>query len=238
MNVEIIPAYKDNYIYFLTCSKSGKTAVVDPGEAEPVIDYCRRHDVEIDAILITHHHWDHTNGIEALRDKFASKVYAPANEPRIEHVNVALEEGRSFKIGLMGFQVLETPGHTKSHICLYSESDRALFCGDTLFSIGCGRLFEGTAEQMFQSMQKIKSLPDDTSVYCGHEYTLANIQFAKTLDGSGQALVGYEEKVKAKLHAGQPSIPSMLEIEKQLNPFLTAADATELGRIREMKDNA
>jgi len=237
MKISILPAFEDNYIYILICEKTGKTAVVDPGDGDVVLRHCEEKDLKIDAILNTHHHWDHTDGNQKLIDRFECSLYAPTGEDRIKNVDHPLKQGDGFEIGEMSFKVIETPGHTKSHICYYSQSDKAIFCGDTLFSIGCGRLFEGTPKDMYLSMQKIAELPDETQVYCGHEYTLANIKFAKSLENPPSGLVEYEQEVKAKRAAGKPSLPSSLGIEKRLNPFLRAKTPDELAKVRQRKDN-
>ncbi len=237
LDIHIIPALSDNYIYVLQCSETGVSAVVDPGEAAPVIAFCEERDIQPDFILNTHHHWDHTNGNAELAERYNAKIIAPADEVRIENVAQAVREGDEIKIGQSIAKIIETPAHTKSHICFYFQNDKALFCGDTLFSIGCGRLFEGTADDMFRAMQKLKKLPDDTRVYCGHEYTLSNIKFAKTTMFSNDDLLAYEQSVQQKRDANLPSIPSLMEIEKKANPFMLAKTAEELADIRTAKDN-
>ncbi len=237
LDIHLIPVLQDNYVYVLVDQNTGVSAVVDPGEAKPVIDFLEAHNLKPSFILNTHHHWDHTNGNHALVEKYGCQIVAPAGEDRIDGAGQKVAEGYRIEIGDSIATVIETPAHTKTHICFYFEGDKALFCGDTLFSIGCGRLFEGSADDMFQAMQKLKALPDDTRVYCGHEYTEANIQFAKTVLENNDVLKSYEQEVKELRAKSLPSIPSKLEIEKKANPFMVAKTANELGHYRQLKDN-
>lgn len=237
LNIHQIPVLNDNYVYVLHCQESGAVAVIDPGETDPVIDFLEQHSLKPDYILNTHHHWDHTNGNEALRQKYGSQIIAPKNEARIDNVGQALGQGDHIKIGNAEAEIIATPAHTKTHICFYFQNDKAVFCGDTLFSIGCGRLFEGTAKDMFAAMQKLKNLPDDVRVYCGHEYTQSNIKFAKTVLPNNQALAEYSHKVDDLRSKGQPTVPSLMGVEKKANPFMLAETAEQLGEYRSLKDN-
>jgi hydroxyacylglutathione hydrolase len=220
---EIVPvnAFKDNYVWTLRESgpNARSAAVVDPGEAQPVLEYLAREKLELVAILATHHHADHVGGIAELRKKYAVPVYGPRNEP-IPTLTNPVSEGDEVSIPELGvtFSVLDIPGHTRAHIAYYGAG--ALFCGDTLFACGCGRLFEGTAAQMYASLQKLLSLPDDTKVYCGHEYTLANIGFARTVEPDNAALRSRESRDRKLREAGKPTLPSTLGEEKATNPFL------------------
>jgi hydroxyacylglutathione hydrolase len=218
--LEVVPvkAFKDNYIW--TLRAAGHAAVVDPGEARPVLEYLEREKLALAAILATHHHADHVGGIaELLLAHPGVPVYGPRHEP-IATLTRAVAEGDTVRIGELGleFAVLDIPGHTRAHIAYYGAG--ALFCGDTLFACGCGRLFEGTAEQMYASLQKILSLPDSTLVYCGHEYTLANIGFARSVDPGNERLSARERRDRATRDAGRPTLPSTLGEEKATNPFL------------------
>src|SRR5688572_27207263 len=185
LDVVAVNAFKDTYVW--TLRTKTHAAVVDPGEARPVLDYLAREKLELAAILATHHHADHVGGIAELRRQFDVPVYGPRGEP-IATLTDPVSEGDSVTIPALGvsFSVLDIPGHTRAHIAYYGAG--ALFCGDTLFACGCGRLFEGTAEQMYTSLSKLRALPDDTKVYCGHEYTLANIGFAKGVEPQNRAL--------------------------------------------------
>jgi hydroxyacylglutathione hydrolase len=216
---EIVPvgAFKDNYVWTLRRAKHA--AVVDPGEAQPVLAYLEREKLGLCAILATHHHADHVGGIAELRRKYDVPVYGPRGEP-IATLTHPVAEGDEVSIPELGvsFSVLDIPGHTRAHIAYYGAG--ALFCGDTLFACGCGRLFEGTAQQMYASLQKLLALPDETKVYCGHEYTLANIGFAKEVEPGNAALAKREGRDREKRAAGRPTLPSTLGEEKATNPFL------------------
>ena len=212
-----IKAFHDNYIW---CLQNGKYAlVVDPGDPNPVINYIIKQKLELVAILITHHHPDHVGGNKSLIEKFNVPVYGPSTEiiPGISH---KLVEGDRVFINELGldFTILDIPGHTLGHIAYHH--DKILFCGDTLFSCGCGRLFEGTPQQMYTSLMKIAQLPDDTVIYCTHEYTEANIKFALHVDPLNKELIRYKNKVKFLRKKGLPSLPVTLAKEKQTNPFL------------------
>jgi len=216
-----LQALKDNYIWTL---RSGRhAAVVDPGEARPVLEYLAREGLELCAILATHHHPDHVGGIEALVARAAVPVYGPGGEP-IPALTQGVAEGDTVRIAPLGasFAVLDIPGHTRAHVAYYGLE--ALFCGDTLFACGCGRVFEGTPEQMLQSLAKLAALPDATRVYCGHEYTLANIDFARQVDPGNAALAALEERARALRAVGRPTLPTTLGEERRANPFLRCAE--------------
>jgi hydroxyacylglutathione hydrolase len=219
ISVTGIPAFQDNYIWLISTTKSPYVALVDPGEAAPVLKMLNEKDLQLSAILITHHHHDHTGAITELVSHFDVPVYGPANE-RIPHISNKLSEGDVVTLAHLDvqFKVIDTPGHTAGHICYYGHD--ALFCGDTLFAGGCGRLFEGTAEQMQLSLEKIRNLPDNTLVYCAHEYTLANLQFARHADPGNQDLVNRQNEAITLRNMGKPTVPSPLELEKRTNPFL------------------
>ena len=236
LNVIQIPALNDNYVYVLHDQIEDVVAVVDPSVAEPVIEVLEDRGLKPDFILNTHHHNDHIGGNDALVQKYGCEIIAPKGEVRIPNVDRRVAEGDRVKIGASTAQVFETPGHTTHHIVYYFETDTALFCGDTLFSIGCGRLFEGTPEQMFKSLSKIKALPDDTRVFCAHEYTKANIAFAKTVLKGNEALESYETQVLSLRARGESTIPSILKVEKQANPFLRAETVQEFADYRKAKD--
>jgi len=219
IEVQPISALKDNYIWVLVNKKNKTAIVVDPGEAPPVLEFLQKNDLSLLAIFITHHHWDHTNGIEEILNFKKVPVYGSANE-KITHLTHPLRELDIVSVPEfpLDFQVLEIPGHTVGHIAYYSPG--MLFCGDTLFSAGCGRLFEGTAEQMFISLQKLAALPDDTKVYCAHEYTLNNLRFAASVEANNQEIMNRISFVTALRDKNLPSLPSTMKEEKETNPFL------------------
>ena len=217
MEIVAVKAFKDNYVWTLRDQRHA--AVVDPGEARPVFDYLEKEGLRLAAILATHHHPDHVGGIGELVEKFRVPVFGPKNEP-IPTLTQPVSEGDRVAIPELGvtFEVLDIPGHTRAHVAYYGAG--ALFCGDTLFACGCGRLFEGTADQMYTSLSKLAALPDETKVYCGHEYTLANIGFARAVEPENRALGERETRDRKLRDAGKPTLPSTLGDEKATNPFL------------------
>jgi hydroxyacylglutathione hydrolase len=217
----IVPALKDNYAYIIICKETGKVACIDPSEASPVIQILEKRNLKLDYILNTHHHWDHIGGNIELKEKYDAKIIGfVGDEKRIPAIDQTANENEIIKIGNLSAEILFIPGHTLGHIAYYFPNEKALFCGDTLFSCGCGRLFEGTAKQLYESLEKLKNLPDETLVYCGHEYTLANIEFALTLEPSNLDL--QKRKIAAEKLRKQnlPTIPSSIGLEKLTNPFL------------------
>ena len=216
---EVVPlrAFKDNYIWALRNDRYA--AVVDPGDAHPVLEYLQRERLELCAVLATHHHPDHVGGIADLLARHAVPVYGPRGEP-IPTLNSPVQEGDEVEIAQLGlrFRVLDIPGHTRAHIAYYGAD--SLFCGDTLFACGCGRLFEGTAQQMAHSLAKLAALPDATLVYSGHEYTMANIGFAQSVEPENADLLNRAMREAEKRKRDQPTLPSTIGREKRTNPFL------------------
>lgn len=215
-----LPALSDNYIWLL---HNGQQAlVVDPGDAQPVLEALQQHGLTLQAILVTHHHGDHTAGIDALRERTGASVYGPARE-NIPKPLVTLDEGACIEVLGLKFSVLCLPGHTAGHIAYFSEMPDAaglLFCGDTLFSGGCGRLFEGTPAQMLASLDRLAALPATCRVCCTHEYTLSNLKFALEIEPENQALREYQAQCASLRAQGLPTLPSNIGRELQINPFL------------------
>lgn len=214
-----LPAFKDNYIWLMVNLSNHHAVVVDPGDSFPVVNYLLQHELKLSAILITHHHWDHVNGIHGLTQHQSLPVYGPAYE-KIRGVTHPVEENQRINLpGLdLSFQVLHIPGHTLGHVAYYHPL--GLFCGDTLFGGGCGRLFEGTAEQMIASLDKLMNLPDNTLIYCGHEYTVANLKFAQLVEPTNSAISHRLQRVVGLRQNEQPSLPSTIAEEKLTNPFV------------------
>ncbi|MCU7851612.1 MAG: hydroxyacylglutathione hydrolase [Candidatus Thiodiazotropha sp. (ex Monitilora ramsayi)] len=223
--LEITPvsAFNDNYIWMLGNPGSNNFVAVDPGDKMPVLAWLNQHNASLCGILITHHHYDHVGGVTELLEAFPGiPVYGPAAES-IRGVTVPVGEGDVVSIeGLEAdLQVLEVPGHTAGHIAYYGEG--ALFCGDTLFAAGCGRVFDGTFEQLADSLQRISDLPGQTQIYCAHEYTLDNLGFATWVEPDSAALQVRIEAEQVKRESGQPTLPALLEVERKTNPFLRTA---------------
>lgn len=238
LSVTPIPLFKDNYAWLLRDSATGTTAVVDPADAGPIEAAVMAAGGRLDMILLTHHHDDHVAGTDEIRARFGCPVIgAAADARRLPKLDRAVAEGDTVAIGESVGQVFETPGHTVGHISFYYPDGHALLCGDTLFSLGCGRLLEGTAADMFASLQKFAKLPADTEVYCGHEYTESNAKFALTVEPGNAALQQRAAEVKALRAAGKSTVPSRLGEEMAANPFMRAKDVAALGKIRTAKDN-
>ena len=252
LEIALVPLLKDNYGYLLHEPKSGLTAVLDPSEAEPVLEAVAARGWRLSHILNTHHHGDHCGGNRELKAANGARVVGPAyDRARIPAIDEAVDEASGFRFGEAQARVLFIPGHTRGHIAFWFEDAQALFCGDTLFSLGCGRMFEGDAVMMWGSLSKLRALPGETRVYCGHEYTEANARFALTVDPDNKALQARSAAVKRLRAEGRPTIPSMLAEERAANPFLRADDpamaerlglagrpAHEVfGEIRRRKDN-
>lgn len=218
-----IPALRDNYIWLMKDTDNRGAVIVDPGEAEPVIGYLKEHGLPLVAIFITHHHWDHTGGVEEILQHWQVPVYGPSQEAQ-NCVTLPQSEGDECLIDELGisFSVLDIPGHTLGHIAYYSSG--ILFSGDTLFTAGCGRLFEGSAEQMLSSLKKLAALPPETNIYCGHEYTLSNLIFAQAVEPDNQQIATRIAEVKALRSDEQITVPATLAVELQTNPFLRVSE--------------
>jgi hydroxyacylglutathione hydrolase len=223
LQIEQIPVLRDNYVYLLHDPESGATAVVDPAVAEPVEERLAVRGWTLTHILNTHHHDDHTGGNLALKQRYHAQVVGARNDShRIPGINVQVADGDSFLVGTAASVVMAVPGHTVGHIAYWFPESQALFCGDTLFAMGCGRLFEGSAEQMWASLLKLRGLPDETMVYCAHEYTQSNANFARTVERDNQDLLARIVDIEATRHRQLPTVPSQLALERATNPFLRA----------------
>ena len=235
--VTLVPVLEDNYSYILQSGDA--VAIVDPGDANPIINKLNEMGITPTHILNTHHHGDHIQGNKALREKYNCVLIGPLHETkRIADMDITYGDQDFFNLGDDKVLVIETPGHTTGHICFYLPDSHILFSGDLLFALGCGRAFEGTAQDLFHSIAKIKDLPKQTRIYCGHEYTAANAVFALTVEPDNKALIARSEEIK-KLHAaGTPTIPTTLEYEWQTNPFIRAKTADHFSKIRHLKDNS
>src|SRR4051794_15839460 len=233
MEIVAVPAFADNYIWLVHDEDSGETAVVDPGDAGPPLAEAERRGWAITQVWNTHWHPDHTGGNLAIKAATRALVSGPATGT-ITGCDVALSEGGDLRIGGHSGRVIEIPGHTLGHVALVF--DGFAFVGDTLFAMGCGRLFEGTAEQMFNSLQRIAALPEDTALYCGHEYTLANGLFATEAEPGNEAIRQRLDEVRRLREANEITLPTSVAAERETNPFVRATDWRELARLREAKD--
>ena len=221
INIEPIKAFDDNYIWLMTTNEG--SIVIDPGESINLLKAIEQKNLKLDAILITHHHYDHTGGIEELLMKYPNlKVYGPNNN--LDSIKSRLIDGEILNVIGIDFKVIEIPGHTLDHIAYYANINNSpiLFCGDTLFAGGCGRVFEGTFDQMYESLLKLKKLPQNTRIYCGHEYTINNLKFAKAVEPDNIDLIKrYNDAINLRKN-NKPTLPSTLSIELKTNPFLRA----------------
>ncbi|WP_194790873.1 hydroxyacylglutathione hydrolase [Pseudomonas sp. UFMG81] len=237
IQIDALPAFSDNYIWLLQDTANRRCAVVDPGDAAPVLEWLGEHpDWTLTDILVTHHHHDHVGGVEALKAATGAHVYGPANE-RIPGRDTALQDDDSVNVLGLGFQVLALPGHTLGHIAYYTAQSPTplLFCGDTLFAAGCGRLFEGTPEQMHHSLQRLAALPAATQVYCTHEYTLSNLRFARAVEPDSEHVRQRFEEVTRLRADNRISLPSTIGLERLTNPFLRTAETSVKQKADEWK---
>lgn len=232
-----VPILSDNYAWLLRDAASGATAIVDPAEAAPIEAAIDRAGGRLDLILLTHHHQDHVGATEPIRARYGARVVgAAADAHRLPRLDRQLAEGDTIQLGASTARVIATPGHTSGHIAYFFADGAVLCCGDTLFSLGCGRLLEGTPEQMFASLAKLAALPPDTLVCCGHEYTASNARFARHAMPDNAALAARAEEVQRLRAAGKPTVPSRLGDELAENPFLLAPDVVTFASLRAQKD--
>ena len=233
LSVEPIKAYTDNYIWLVSTNEG--SIVVDPGESKEILNLIDTNKIDLKGVLITHHHYDHTNGLLDLTNKINLEVYGPK---KIEGINNIVKESDKFSLIGIDFEVIEIPGHTLDHLAFFSSNnkDPILFCGDTLFAGGCGRVFEGTFEQMFMSLKKISKYPKETKVFCGHEYTLSNLKFALEVDRDNKDLLNEFNNIERLISSDIPSLPTNLNKELKLNPFLRCHDIDIKNKVIEKFD--
>jgi len=237
LTVTAVPVLSDNYVWLIHDAESGETAAVDPSVADPVLTAAESQGVRITQVLNTHWHPDHTGGNDAIRDATGCTITGPAEAERVSKMDRVVAEGDRIQVGGSEAIVWDIPAHTAGHIALYFEDEGMIFVGDTMFALGCGRLFEGTAEQMYANMQRIAALPDDVRIYCGHEYTLANARFAAHVDPDNADVARKLEQVSAMRDAGRITLPTTVADERATNPFVRAGNAQEFAELRTAKDS-
>ncbi|MCC6918540.1 MAG: hydroxyacylglutathione hydrolase [Alphaproteobacteria bacterium] len=238
LTIELVPCLSDNYAYLLRDDASNAVGIVDPSEAPPVLKALERHGWTLTHILNTHHHFDHTGGNLPLKEATGAQIVGPkADAHRIPGIDLGVAEGDTVNFGSQTAEIFDIPAHTSGHIAFWFGDARAVFTGDTLFAMGCGRLFEGTPAQMFQAMRKLEALPPETRVYCGHEYTESNGKFALSVEPDNADLQRNMEAVRAARAKGEPTIPSTIGLERATNPFMRAKSVEQLAERRAAKDS-
>ena len=238
MKIEIISCLQDNYSYLIIDETNNNACVVDPSEANPVINFVEKKNVNLKYILNTHHHFDHIGGNADLKKKYNSTVVGYKHDAkRIPGIDILVDDNQIWKADNFEAKIMHIPGHTTGHISFYFFNEKLIFTGDTLFSLGCGKIFEGTYEQMFLSLNKLKKLPEDTMIYCGHEYTLQNSKFCISHDSNNLNLQNKIKKIKKNLNNNMPTIPTILKDELECNIFLRAKNIESFSKLRDLKDN-
>lgn len=252
IEIELFPALETNFGVLVRDTATGKVAAIDAAKTDPIVAALERRGWTLDLILITHHHSDHTDAIVPLKEKYGAQVYGPAGEKdKIEGLDHLVSGGDTVSVGETRFEVIDVPGHTMGHIAFHAPDEKVLFAADALFSLGVGRMFEGTPEVMWEGLLRLRALPGDTKLYCGHEYTLSNAEFALSVDPDNPALKARAEEVRRQIEAGEPTIPALLSDEFAANPFLRADDpaiakamqlegapaSAVFGALRKAKDN-
>jgi len=237
MLVETIRCLEDNFSYILI-DQNKNACVIDPSESVPIINFVEKNNIKIKYILNTHHHYDHIGGNTEIKKKYNAKIVAYKNDlHRIPDVDISLKNNQIWTAENFKSKIIHIPGHTTGHICFFFENEKIAFTGDTLFSLGCGRIFEGTYEEMFSSLKKLKELPKETKIYCGHEYTLKNSEFCLKYDKNNKRLQNKINEIKNKVNNNIPTVPSTIDDEIACNIFLRAKTLGEFSKLRDLKDN-
>jgi len=238
MKIQIIPCLQDNYSYLIIDEENNTACVIDPSEADPIIEYLENNKIKLNFILNTHHHYDHVGGNNKLKERYgASVVGYVGDKQRIPEIDILLDDQEIWRCKNFEAKIIYIPGHTLGHICFYFYKEESVFTGDTLFSLGCGRIFEGTYSQMFNSLMKFKKLPENTKVYCGHEYTKKNSDFCLIHDANNNDLKTKIHRIDEKLKSGLPTIPSTIKDELECNIFLRSNNLETFSKLRDLKDN-
>jgi hydroxyacylglutathione hydrolase len=238
MEVKIIPCLEDNYAYLLIDNTNNTACIIDPSEASPIINYLEKNKIKLSYILNTHHHYDHVGGNKKLKEIYGAKVIGYIDDKkRIPEIDIIVKNNQIWKEKNFEAKIIHIPGHTKGHICFYFFNEKKIFSGDTLFSLGCGKIFEGTYAQMFESLNFFKTLPQDTNIYCGHEYTLKNSEFCLKHDPNNPNLKKKIQKIKEKLNKNLPTLPTTIKDEIECNIFLRTENLENFSKLRDLKDN-
>jgi len=237
LKVSAVPVLSDNYVWLITNPDTGETAAVDPSVTEPILEAVATEGLRLTQILNTHWHPDHTGGNQGIKAATGAPITAPAEAQKVSSVDRIVSEGDRVTVSGAEAIVWDIPAHTAGHVAYYFESEGMIFVGDTMFAMGCGRLFEGTAEQMYANMQRIADLPGDVRIYCGHEYTLANARFALHAEPENQDVARRLEQVSAMRERGEVTLPTNVAEERATNPFVRASDVEEFARLRSEKDS-
>ena len=238
MKIQIIPCLRDNYSYLVIDEKNNIACAIDPSEAKPIIKYLEKKNINLKYILNTHHHFDHVGGNQELKKKYNARVIGyRGDKDRIPEIDTLVDDQEIWKQESFEAKIIHIPGHTLGHVCFYFFNEEAAFTGDTLFSLGCGKIFEGSYEQMFNSLMKIKALPLKTKIYCGHEYTKQNAKFCITHDKNNENLKNKIKIIDKKLENNLPTIPSTIREELDCNIFLRSNKVETFSKLRDLKDN-
>ena len=239
MKIQIIPCLQDNYSYLVIDEENNMACVIDPSEADPVIKYLDNNRIKLKFILNTHHHYDHVGGNQKLKKKYGACIVGyKGDKERIPGIDILVSNQEIWKHENFEAKIIHVPGHTLGHICFYFYKEESVFTGDTLFSLGCGKIFEGTYSQMFDSLMRLKELPKNTKVFCGHEYTKRNSKFCMTHDEHNENLKAKINDIKLKLKSGLPTIPSTIKDELECNIFLRSSNVESFSKLRDLKDNS